>query len=269
MKRVFILFFLAAGAALVLSWPELKKKPLVVNSFKKIELDKKLAEVKKIDFKKFSNFYKDIKISFFDYLGDVKKTNEKEVLTFQLMKRNRELRLEVQRMKSRLTALRLQNEFLISEKKPLRFPAAVDKNNDLVQFSSYKWKDKKLLRIGKREWNRKNYVKSAQYFYSLIHYYPKSPLIDDLVLFQTAMAAWESEIYSSWVHHSLNKLIQEYPSSRYYRGAKLWRALNLYEGGEKEELYKTLEEFKLKYRNTPEWRILSRYYEKLQKNIYL
>ena len=83
------------------------------------------------------------------------------------------------------------------------------------------------------------------------------------------MAAWEAEIYGSWVEQSLARLIEKYPSSHYYRGAKLWRAINLYEDGDKDELYKTIEEFKMKYRNTPEWKILSRYYEKSQKNSHL
>ena len=183
MKRIFLIFLIAGLTAAAFLWPGLKEKFTLAQSLKKVELSKKLASVKRVDLKKFSHLYGNFKVSFQELLEDVKRTNEREALAFQLMRENRELRLQVSRMNSRLTAFRLQNQFLTSQRKPSRFPSAVDSKNDLVRFSSYGWKDKKLLKIGRREWRRKNYIKSAQYFYTLIQNYPESSLVDDLVLF--------------------------------------------------------------------------------------
>jgi len=49
--------------------------------------------------------------------------------------------------------------------------------------------------------------------------------------------------------------------------AKLWLALAQYNQGEHQKFLATVEEFRLKYRNTEEWKILSRYYEDINYKV--
>jgi outer membrane protein assembly factor BamD (BamD/ComL family) len=59
--------------------------------------------------------------------------------------------------------------------------------------------------------------------------------------------------------------MKQYPTSQYYRSAKLWVALTNLKLGEKKKFFATVEEFRKKYRNTNEWKILSNYYEKIEE----
>ena len=210
-----------------------------------------------------------IKLFLKNFKAEIIKTNKYEELAFQLLKKNRNLKVKMGQLRSRVSDLEAQSKYFASRyRQPVYFrsPASiiqpVDKENDLVQFVIYQWKDHKLLKIARKEWYQKNYAKAAQYFYTLIQVYPRSRLIDDVILFQTAIASLQAKIYGPWAEQALNRLIDEFPHSRYYRGAKLWRALAYFEQGNKERFYQTLEEFRLKYRNTPEWRILSKHYGK-------
>jgi len=55
--------------------------------------------------------------------------------------------------------------------------------------------------------------------------------------------------------------VSKYPKSNFYRGAKLWMAMSEYNTGNHRKFASTVEEFRTKYRNTEEWKILSKYYE--------
>ena len=61
--------------------------------------------------------------------------------------------------------------------------------------------------------------------------------------------------------------MKNHPKSDFYRGAKLWLALAQYNNGDHKKFLVTVEEFRLKYRNTEEWKILSRYYEDISYKI--
>lgn len=65
----------------------------------------------------------------------------------------------------------------------------------------------------------------------------------------------------------LSSLVKTYPRSQFYRGAKLWLALTQYNMGDQQKFLKTVEEFRLKYRNTDEWKILSKYYEDINYKV--
>ena len=251
-KRIFLILASASFTALYFAWPHLMESPQFTTYIE-------MARIPKL-------------VSLFnDFKVEVVRTNKYEGLSFRLLQRNRDLEAKVSQLRSRVSDLEAQSRFFASRyQQPVAFrsPASlkkerpVDEKNDLVQFATYKWKDKKLLSIARKEWQRENYDKAAQFFYTLLQTYPRSRLIDDEVLFQTAIASLQAKIYGPWAEQALNRLIEEYPRSRYYRGAKLWRALAYFEQGDRERFYQTLEEFRLKYRNTPEWRILSKYYGK-------
>ena len=212
----------------------------------------------------------DFKGTFKELIKEIKKVNKHEMEVLQLSKENRTLKTKVSKLHYRISELQTQKKFWESkfkEKTASRFPTqAVDKKNDMVKFEIYKWKDKQLLKIARKELRRKNNVKAAQYFHTLVQNYPKSTLIDDVVLFQSGVASFQSKTYYSWADHSLTKLINEFPRSQYYRAAKLWRALAHFEQGDKEKFYVTVEEFRLKYRNSPEWKVLGKHYEKSIRN---
>ena len=59
--------------------------------------------------------------------------------------------------------------------------------------------------------------------------------------------------------------MNQYPTSQYYRSAKLWKSLTYLQMGDKKKFFATVEEFRKKYRNTKEWKILSAYYEKIEE----
>ena len=197
----------------------------------------------------------------------VKRANRYELMAYELLQKNQILEIKISQLQSQLSELEAQKSFfaLKVQRKPKRFPSSVinpvDEKNDLVQFNTYRWKDRKLLSIARMEWQREHYIKSAQYFYTLTQTYPQSSLVNDKVLFQTAMASLEAEIYHPWAEQVLARLVNDFPRSRYYRGAKLWMGLLQFKRGNRAKWDQTVEEFRLKYRNSPEWKILSRHYE--------
>ncbi len=201
----------------------------------------------------------------------VEDINKYEVASLNLAKENRQLHRHISDLRFRISELEAKNKFLeLKNRKYVqgRTPASVkaivaDPDNDLVKFSTYNWSDVDLLKIARSELDKKNYAKAAQYFYTLTHEYPNSSLINDSVLFQMGLASFESKKYYNWANTSLSKLILEHPNSKYFRGAKLWRALTYLKKGNTNNFYNTVEEFRLKYRNTPEWKVLSKHYEEL------
>ena len=115
--------------------------------------------------------------------------------------------------------------------------------------------------------NFKNYEKSAQFYNELIQRFPKHQLVSDRVLFGAGVAAFETGKRYDWTEKHLGRLVKNHPTSEFYRGAKLWLALAQYNQGEHQKFLATVEEFRLRYRNTEEWKILSRYYEDISYKI--
>ena len=199
----------------------------------------------------------------------VRVTNRYELVALHLSRENREFRAKISKFRYRISELQAENKFFELKFKQTATAlnvaqrvSAVDGSNDMVHFATYQWEDRELLKMARYEWQRKNNAKAAQYFYTLVQNYPQSALIDDVVLFQTGVASFQSKIYYSWAENSLGKLISQFPDSKYYRGAKLWRALASFEQGNKQQFYRILEEFRAKYQNTPEGKILSKHYAK-------
>jgi TolA-binding protein len=201
--------------------------------------------------------------------------NRYEKKALFLAKENREMRAEISRLEYQLDSLEAKNQFLeiqlekIKEEKgegtPSRSLASIsvvfDVNNDLVKQSVYQWSDTQLLSIGQQEFQRKNYEKSAQFFQTYLLREEDHKTVDDQILFQSGMAAYESGKYYHEAVKDFQRLVENYPTSKFYRSAKLWGGLSYFKLGETKKFYNVVDEFRQKYKNTPEWKILREYYE--------
>lgn len=196
---------------------------------------------------------------------------EYEKKALSLAAENRVLKAQLSDLKYQINQLESKNKFLSAKSAPAaeRKIASIPqtKTDDLVNFEVYKWTPEKLLAIGEKELHFKNYEKSAQFYNELIERFPKHELVSDRVLFGAGVAAFETGKRFDWSERHLSRLVKNHPKSDFYRGAKLWLALAQYQQGEHEKFLKTVEEFRLKYRNTDEWKILSRYYEDISYKI--
>ncbi len=197
--------------------------------------------------------------------------NNFEKAAYSLAKENRELKNEITELKFKNQSLKSQISFLNIqldkgkgnkvEMRGLASPPPVE--NDLVKFSVYKWSSDQMIKIADKAYKEKDYERSAQFLNSLIVNYPKSSKVDDQILFQAGISSFESGKHYDWTLKHLNKLIEEFPESKFYRGAKLWVGLTHLKLGDKAAFFRTVEEFRKKYRNTKEWDILSVRYESL------
>lgn len=198
---------------------------------------------------------------------------EAEKTALKLAMENRLLRSEVSDLKYKMSHLESKTKFAevgaVAIKEHSRGIASVApvKNGDLVSYDVYKWSPEKLLAIGEKELHFKNYEKSAQFYNELIERFPKHEIVDDRALYGAGIAAFETGKRYDWSEKHLEKLVKNHPKSQFYRGAKLWLALAQYEQGEHKKFLATVEEFRLKYRNTDEWKILSRYYEDINYKV--
>jgi len=203
---------------------------------------------------------------------------EYEKKALSLAKENRLLSARLSDLQYTISSLESKNKYLSAQMKngneteataPKRAIASIPKLNaeDLVSYEIYKWTPEKLLAIGEKELHFKNYEKSAQFYNELIYRFPKHKLVGDRVLFGAGVAAFETGKRFDWSEKHLDRLVKNHPKSEFYRGAKLWLALAQYNQGEHQKFLATVEEFRLKYRNTEEWKILSRYYEDISYKI--
>ena len=179
-----------------------------------------------------------------------------------LEKQNNDLRVSLAKSNAE------KEHYAMASKKVGRKIASIpeEKEGDLVDYDIYKWSPEKLLGVGEKELHFKHYEKSAQFFYTLIEKFPKHKIINDKVLFQAGIAAFESRNHYDWSANHFGKLVKTYPESGLYRGAKLWLGLSQFYNGDQKKFMATVEEFRDKYRNTKEWKVLSRYYEDLAFN---
>ena len=205
--------------------------------------------------------------------------NNYERTALHLAKENRLLKkeigdhqYEIQSLKSRVSFLSLK---LSETKRGSRGIASVKRKispfqKDLVKFNTYKWTPSQLLSVAEKEFSLKHYDKSAQHFHAFINNYPGHEKSTDEVLFKAGISAYESSKYFKLSSDLLGSLMEKYPTSKYYRGAKLWNALAKLKMGEEDIFFDTVEEFRKKYRNTTEWKIISRHYhdivQKYKKN---
>lgn len=175
----------------------------------------------------------------------------------QLLAENMELKSELLKVKAKNEHLTLSS---IAKRRSRRGIASVD-GDDLVQFDIYEWSAEKMLDIAEQSFHFKKFEKSAQFYNALQVHYPKSNLITAKVLFNYGVAAFESRGHYDWAEQSFNKIVERFPASKYSRGSKLWLALAYHKTGKTGRFMASVDEFRIKYRNTKEWKVLSRYYE--------
>ncbi len=195
-----------------------------------------------------------------------------------LSKENRALRIEISSLHSEINTLKNKNHYLkiqldklngkgnSGKKMGARTIASVrpvSPSNDLVKFDIYKWKPGQVLKVAETEFDQGHFKKSAQFFKAYADNFGDQPEYNDSFLFQAGIASFESKGHYDWAIAHFNKLIEDYPASKFFRGAKLWRAMAFLKIGKEEQFFRSVEEFRKKYRNTPEWKILSTHYEKI------
>lgn len=206
-------------------------------------------------------------------LTKVKTSQEAEKIAAQLSQENQLLRAQVSSLQYQVSQLGSKTQYFMAQaegKNPgiTRGIASIPgmSANDLVHYDVYRWTPEKLLAIGEKELHFKNYDKSAQFYQELLTRFPTHQVVTDRVLFGAGVAAFESNHYQ-WSESHFNRLVKDHPRSQFFRGAKLWMALSQYHQGDNQKFIKTVEEFRLKYRNTEEWKILSRYYEDISYKV--
>ncbi len=188
-----------------------------------------------------------------------------------LAKENRILRKELTSLKFQVNELKNKNEFLTlsNENKLNRSIASVipvSPDNDLVEFHVYRWSPQQLISSGRKAFSNGEFEKSAQYLKTLVFQFPRHQLITDEVFYKLGISSFESGQHVDWAQESFEKIIGTYPHSNYFRSAKLWRALISLKKGNKKSFFLTVEEFRKKYRNTEEWKLISRHYDTIYKN---
>lgn len=207
--------------------------------------------------------------------------NKYEHVALNLARDNRELRAEVKRLEFEIQKLKQENVFKAASKgehqenthAPARTIASVspkmmEVKKDLVEYKTYKWSADDMLKIADKEFKAKSFEKAAQFYTSLANYYPDHKYLDDEFYFKAGISAYESGEHHEWTLKHFEALMVKYPTSQYYRSAKLWVALTHLKLGKKEKFFTTVEEFRKKYRNTNEWKILSSYYEKIEEKTH-
>ncbi|WP_372653655.1 tetratricopeptide repeat protein [Halobacteriovorax sp.] len=200
--------------------------------------------------------------------------NQQEDMILQLSKEKRDLNYQITKLKTEIAALETKNQFLTVQLKEssgqmpnrsrtVASVAPTQDATDLVQYDVYKWKPDQVLAVAQKEFSLNNFEKSAQFFYTFKKQFPESKKMNDQFLFQAGVASFESGKHYNWAISSFQKLIDNYPTSKFYRGSKLWMALANLKMGNEDKFFSAAEEFRKKYRNTPEWKILSTHYEKI------
>ena len=219
--------------------------------------------------------------------------NRYEIVSLKLAKENRELHVEVKRLQFEIEKLK-QDKFYFENKGkvtpdhgvashgaathgetnhaergiasvgPVHAPVkGLDK--DYVEFKTYKWHADDMQKIADKEFKEKNFEKAAQFYKGILESYPHYKGISDEFYFKAGISAYESGNHHDWTLTHFDSLMTKYPTSQYFRSAKLWMALTHMKMGEKKKFFATVEEFRKKYRNTPEWKILSSHYEKIEE----
>lgn len=209
--------------------------------------------------------------------------NKYEIVALKLAKENRELHSEVKRLEFEIQKLKQDSGFKSMAKTeghgdahgetkaaPSRAiasvkPVALEVKKDLVEFKTYKWSADDMVKIADKEFKDKNFEKAAQFYTSLVNYYPDFKHLDDEFYFKAGISAYESGEHHEWTLKHFSVLMDKWPTSQYFRSAKLWVALTHMKMGDKKKFFATVEEFRKKYRNTNEWSILSSYYEKIEE----
>ena len=222
--------------------------------------------------------------------------NKYENVALKLARENRELHAQVKRLEFEVQKLKQDNAFKAGKSQEHGVPSVASAGHgnshddahaapsrgiasvkpaaplvvkkDLVEFKTYKWSAEDMMKIADKEFKAKNFEKAAQFYSSIVLYYPQFKHFDDEFYFKAGISAYESGAHHDWTLEHFSALMEKFPTSQYFRSAKLWVALTHMKMGEKQKFFATVEEFRKKYRNTNEWKILSSYYEQIEEKTH-
>jgi outer membrane protein assembly factor BamD (BamD/ComL family) len=219
---------------------------------------------------------------YFNLFGEVDRKVSKEELYYykslQLAKDVRLLKSQVSSKNFEIEQLKSKNQFYkvkltAYEKDKHRSIASINESaldelktknyGKKVDFDIYKWSEYKLYTVGSNFFKKSNYEKSAHYFLTLLKHYPESKYINEDLLMTTGLSCYKSKKYFQEAIVVFDYLMKKYPKSKLRLQAKLWQGLSFFQLKQNREFVTIIEEFRKKYRNTKEWKILSNYYEKI------
>jgi TolA-binding protein len=186
----------------------------------------------------------------------VQQQNKNDGAVLNLAKENREL-------KSRIIGLELEL------KKSYVEPKKIDRklsSENIKRFQNLEdtWNPDEIIFVAEIEFEREDFEKASYFFQALLKKFPDFKRIDDQLLFKAGRSLYQDGKYKS-AKEVFEKIINEYPSSKYFLQSKLWLTLIHNKLGDKKNFKNDLVEFQEKYQNTPEWKILERNYEKIIK----
>jgi outer membrane protein assembly factor BamD (BamD/ComL family) len=205
------------------------------------------------------------------------KINNFERVSLKLAQKNRLLQAKINQLEFQLEKSRARSEFLalqvkhpkksvssvVKSRTPASIKGGVDSKSDLVKQETYQWSDTQLKAAAIREYEQKNFEKAAQFFQILVRDFPNSGELTDQTLFQAGISAYHSGKHYDWSISTMDSLAAKYPESNYYLSAKAWSALAYLQRGDEDTFWKVVEEFRKKYRNTVEWKLMSKHYDRL------
>jgi TolA-binding protein len=211
--------------------------------------------------------------------------NRYENVALKLAKENRELHAEVKRLEFNIEKLKQDKLYFESQGKVTHGPSVASHGEthgdahaargiasiapvvgkDYVEFKTYKWHADDMQKIADKEFKEKHFEKAAQFYSGLVENYPHYKGLTDEYYFKAGISSFESGVHHDWTITHFETLMTKFPASQYFRSAKLWIALTNMKMGNKKKFFATVEEFRKKYRNTPEWKILSSHYEKIEE----
>lgn len=202
--------------------------------------------------------------------------NNYERVSLALAKQNRELELEIGRLNDQIKRLEAQNHYLAAKLPSDSGQSGVERHvasistgvprmpeQNSVEWDLYQWSPEQLYSHAQYLFKKGDFKKSAEFFHALSVYYTDHKLIDDKFHYQAGIAAYESGVFNDWALFHMSEIMKNYPTSTFFRGAKLWTALTELNKGNDKAFFDTVEEFRERYRNTPEWRILSAHYQEI------
>jgi TolA-binding protein len=132
-----------------------------------------------------------------------------------------------------------------------------------VDFNIYKWSEYKLYTVANNYFTAEDHKNASYYYLTLLKHYPNSKYIDEDFLMKAGLTCYKSKNLYREAIIVFDYLIKKYPQSKLKLQAKLWQGLSLFYLKKNKEFISIVEEFRNKYRNTAEWKILSNYYEKI------
>lgn len=152
---------------------------------------------------------------------------------------------------------------LVKVEKKARSIASTE--NEFVKEELYSLEDSQLKQIAFKYYHKKEYFLASQYFDVLLKEYPESSVIDDQTYYFAGLAYYRSSQELEQSRECFKKVVEEFPNSEFRLQAKIWIGIAYLQIGKEDKFIEVVQEFKEKYRNTEEWKMLSQYYGKMSQ----